>query len=92
MLSYSTGSVSFGRKPEFMGPIDFISEHSGVGVRQVSRVVNGGLEVVSEEIAEKLLMAVGLEHMLMTDEIQIVPSPYWSTERWVEYMQSRGCY
>ena len=80
------------QQTEFMGPVNYIAEHAGVSTRQVSRVANGELEVVAEKMAEKLLMAVGLEHMMMTDEIQVVPSPYWSTEKWVEYMQSRGCY
>ena len=66
------------------GPLDYVAEQVGISVRSLYRMLREQ-SVVAEDTAEKILMAMDKEHMLKTGEIPIVPTPYWSFERWLEW-------
>lgn len=75
----------------FMGPIQYLAEKTEINIRRVSAIVNGEIDFVGLSQADKLLIAANLDHKLDTDEIRVISNPKWSLERWVEYMEARGC-
>jgi predicted lipase len=77
---------------DFIGPIELLAEKTGMHIRQVSRICNGELKTVQESQAEKLLIAIDESYRFSNGEIQVVPNPNWSNERWIRYMQEQGCY
>jgi hypothetical protein len=81
----------FGRgEQEFVGPINYLSEQTGINVRQVQTIVNGEMLNVPLTKADKLLIAI--DHTLgMHPEILVYANPNWSPEKWLEYMAERGC-
>ena len=79
-----------GNGTEFMGPLQWLQQESGVRVRQISRIKNEEQLYASLSHAEALLMAIDREYMLHNGEIHIIPNPSWSQEQYVEYMQERG--
>jgi hypothetical protein len=46
---------------------------------------------VTLSVAEALLMAIGKHYLLANGAIPVIPNPRWSQERWIEYMDERGC-
>jgi len=80
----------------FIGPFQYIEEETArlgarVPVRFISYLLHGDKLTVSLSRAEVILMAMGKEYLLQTGEIQVVPNPNWTFERWLNYMQERGC-
>lgn len=73
------------------GPIQYLSEQSGINPRQIQRIIREEQRHCSLDKAERLLMAIDREYMLKTGEIPTVPNPHWTFERWTEYMQRAGC-
>jgi len=95
MASYPRGQNighNGGGGHEFLGPLEWLHQESGVRPRQISRIKNEEQRFTSLTQAEALLMAISREHMLHTGEIHIIPNPNWSQEQYLEYMQERGCY
>jgi hypothetical protein len=94
LATYPNGQTSgqFSGGQDFMGPLEWLRQESGVRVRQISRIKNEEIKHASYSHAEALLMAIDREYMLHTGEIRVVPNPHWSQEQFVEYMQQRGCY
>lgn len=80
-----------GNGEEFVGPMQWLAAETGLSVRQVSRIANEELVVIGEQQAELLLLAIDREYMLIHGEIQIVPNPNWSLERWLAWREQRGC-
>jgi hypothetical protein len=80
----------------FMGPIQYISEKSGIDPRRISGMCNGEFPRVGLTQADAVLAAINMNHLLMakegeTPEIPIKPNPQWSMEKYQEYMAERGC-
>lgn len=76
----------------FIGPVQYIAEHSGLSLRQCQRISNGDMEWVGLHTADKVLTAINLDHLLQTGELSVVKSPRWSAEKWAAYMKERGCW
>jgi len=77
-------------RTDFEGPHGYLSRESGVPVRQISRIVNLEITSVSLSDADAILQALERPDYL-GNEIQVVPNPNWSLERWMAYMEERGC-
>lgn len=75
----------------FMGPVDYLSYHTDVPHRMISRITAEEFVTTPLSRAELLLMAMDHEYMLATGEIQVVPNPNWSLESWLAYQEERGC-
>lgn len=88
------GNVQFGVEEDeadyMFGPVQYLAHYSGIHIRRVSGICNGEFQVVPLTQADKLLQAIERPDLLGT-EIQVVPNPNWSLEKWLEYMQERGC-
>lgn len=74
----------------FYGPIQYLADHTGINARRVSGICNGEFSMVPLSQADALLQAIEQTDFL-DKEIQVVPNPNWSPERWLAYMEERGC-
>lgn len=74
----------------FIGPIQWLAQETDLNERRISGISNGEFKHVPLSQADKLLSAIGKPYLL-GKEISVIPNPNWSTERWAEYMASRGC-
>lgn len=75
---------------KFYGPLQYLSEQTEINERRISGLCNGEYPFVPLSQADKLLQAIERPDMLGI-EIQVVPNPNWSPERWIEHMRERGC-
>lgn len=73
-----------------VGPIDWLSKESGVSVRTLHRIVTVEYVTTNLSIADAILVALGQQHLLNTT-MHVIPNPKWSLERWIAYMDQRGC-
>ena len=73
-----------------VGPVGALAAESGLHIRRVGGICNGEFPFVPLSQADLLLLAANMQHLLVT-EIQVVPNPNWSPEKWIAYMQSHGC-
>jgi|SRR5215471_2418854 len=95
-IEYPKDGLDFNSANIFLGPLQYIEEEtarlgSRVPIRFLSYVLHGDKLTVGYSRAEIILMALGKEYLLKTGEIQVVPNPNWSLEKWLNYMESRGC-
>ncbi len=72
------------------GAFNWLEEESGINSRSIYRVLYRNTHV-SLRIADALLTAIGRPYLLSNGEIPIIPNPRWSQERWMQYMDERGC-
>ena len=88
------GLVSFGDHDEdaeyMFGPVQYLAHYSGIHIRRVSGICNNEFHYVPLSQADKLLQAIERPDYL-DKEIQVIPNPNWSPERWHDYMAERGC-
>jgi len=80
-----------GRSGEFVGPVNWLAEQTGIHVSRVEQICNGKIPRVPLSQADKLLTAID-ENYKLGSVIRIKPNPNWSFEKWQEYMQERGCF
>ena len=76
---------------DFVGPIGYLMEQSGIERRAIYRIMHMESKYTSLTHAERMLMAIDREYMMYNGEIPVIPNPQWSYARWVNYMDSRGC-
>jgi hypothetical protein len=74
----------------FIGPIQWLSQETGIHTRTVSGICNGEFPRVGLSKADALLTATG-QNYLLGSEISVKKNPRWSDETWREYMAERGC-
>jgi hypothetical protein len=74
-----------------MGPIDWLSEKTGIHVRRLGGISNNEFDTVSLSQAEKILIAIDRDYMLSNGEIHVIPNPNWSLEKWTDHMRQAGC-
>lgn len=84
------GKGSFKGSVEFMGPIDWLGEKTGIHLRRVSGLCNGEFPMVPLTQADALLTAIGRPEALYNGEVRVIPNPGWTNERWIEYMRENG--
>jgi hypothetical protein len=82
---------SWGTGNDFVGPVQWLAQETGLNTRRVSGICNGEFPQVPLSQADRLLAAIGRIDLLATGEIQVVPNLNWTMEKWVAYMQERGC-
>jgi hypothetical protein len=76
----------------FVGAVDYIEEQSGVNSRMILRILRYEQKFVTLDNADRILMAIDRDYLLVDGMIPVAPNPMWSQERYVEYMQERGCF
>jgi hypothetical protein len=75
----------------FTGPFQYIAEQTGLNPRRISAIHRGEIKFIALSDADEILSAMNLTHLLATGEIQVVPNPNWSLEKWLNFMDERGC-
>jgi len=76
---------------EFVGPINWLADETGIHISRVEQICNGEIPQVPLSQADKLLTATG-EFYMLGHEIRVIRNSHWSLEKWQEYMQERGCF
>jgi hypothetical protein len=84
-------TIQTGYGNDFIGPIGFLEFHTGINERRIRGIIKGEIQFVPLSDADEILSAAGLSHLLATGEIQVVPNPNWSPEKWLAWMEERGC-
>jgi transcriptional regulator with XRE-family HTH domain len=75
----------------YLGPQNYIAIHSGISIRQISRICNSETKFVSLSKADAILSAIDQQELLRNGEIKIIPNPTWSMESYMRWMKERGC-
>lgn len=70
--------------------LEFLAEKLGVTQRRIVAIVRVEAKHTGLQMADALLSAMERSELLGL-EIDVIPNPQWSQERWVRYMQERGC-
>lgn len=90
--NYRTGQIAeAGKIDDFVSPVQFLIQETGLPDRRIRGYINGEYPVVGHTRAELLLMAIDREYMLVNGEIQTVPNPHWSLEKYLEWRREQGC-
>src|SRR5215831_524508 len=69
---------------------EWLSERTGIHARRISGLINGEFTLVPLSQVDLILEAIERTDLLHTD-LHVIPNPNWDQERWVEYMENRGC-
>lgn len=84
------GRHKFG-SPVFISAYAWLEAETGIGNRRLRGIANGEFKYVSLTHVDKIVQALGHPEYLRNGTVNIIPSPYWSQEQWIEYMEERGC-
>ena len=76
---------------EFVGALDYLYANSGIDQRKIRGIVNNEYSEIGDSIADALLQAMNLTHLMHDGTIQSRPNPRWSMEAYLAYMRERGC-
>jgi len=79
-----------GQWRKVMGPRDWLKEMSGLHIRRIYGLIEGEYKFVSLSQADLILTVIERSDLLY-DTIHVIPNPNWSPERWLAYMNERGC-
>lgn len=71
---------------DFISAGELLEQESGVPARSVYRIRKRETKFTAYNIADRLLIAIGTSYKLSNGEIPSVANPYWSKEKWMEYM------
>jgi hypothetical protein len=74
---------------DFVGPIGWLAEKTGINPRRVQGICNGEYSTVGVSQADALLSAI--ERTDLFTSLWVSPNPNWSNEKWIEYLRERGC-
>jgi hypothetical protein len=72
------GKIALGR---------YLENESGVGVRLIWAIMKGESKVTTFVNADKIIAAIERPDLMP----EVIPNPRWSQERWLKYMEERGC-
>lgn len=84
------GSGVFNNK--YITGISWLAQTSGLSTRRIWSIVHQETRHTGLSIADKLLTAADLSHLLQDGTLEVIPNPRMSQEMWTERMQERGCY
>lgn len=74
-----------------MGPMDWLKEMTGMHIRRISGIAQGEFQFIPVSQADLLLTVMGLGGLLSNGTVMVIPNPNWSPERWLAYMEEKGC-
>jgi hypothetical protein len=84
---WKTGVVN----SQVIGPVDYLKEHTGLDPRRIFGMIKGEYKIIALAQAELILMVIDREYLLSNGYLRVIPNPNWSLERWMNYMNERGC-
>lgn len=74
-----------------VGFINWLSFESGVSERVLRTIRRAEYLHLEFKVAEKILLALDLQHLLSNGDIPVVPNPKWSQETWLDWKEKQGC-
>lgn len=86
---YVASGISLSNTNQPFGGTRWIAEQVGADNRRVKYVLQQ--KWVTYRIAERWLIDLGLSHLLSDGTLIAVPNPSWGQEKWIKYMETRGC-
>lgn len=75
----------------FVGPISYIVQETGLDPRQIRDLKDGTKEIVTFQMADRILTPLHLGYKFNNGELPVSKNPKWSSEKWFSYMKGRGC-
>jgi hypothetical protein len=88
----STGANAYGKLPLFVGPMQYLAQESGMSERSLNRVIACETKVTMYALAERIVLAMNMPGLISPGgPIPVVANPGWSEEKWLAYMEERGC-
>lgn len=76
---------------ESIGVFNWMEQETGIPQRTIRRIWRGDFKHTSLDNADKLLHGLGFTYALSNGSVRVVPNPMWSQEKWISFMQERGC-
>lgn len=73
------------------GPLTWLSWETGLQTKVLSNIRNQKHRTVLLSIAEAILMAMDKGYMISNEEVAVEKNPRWSLEKYMAYMEERGC-
>ncbi len=73
-----SGKVSLGK---------YLENETGVDVRRIWAIMKGESKVTTLVVADKIIAAIERPDLMP----EVIPNPRWNQERWLKYMEERGC-
>jgi hypothetical protein len=73
------------------GGIRYLSEHSGVDDRKIRGILLIEYKTTSLYVADRIISAMEETYKLTNGELEIIPNPRLTQEKWIEHMRERGC-
>jgi len=74
----------------YVGALDYLASQSGLAVRAINRVIYQESKFTSLSLADQILTAME-RHDLLDNEINVVPNPRLTEQRFNEAMREAGC-
>lgn len=83
----------FNRKVRRVSALQWLAQETGVSTDRIRHILNGRTKFVPLSVADDLLSAIGRPDELseLTGRVRVIANPAWDSERWHDYMRSRGC-
>lgn len=69
---------------------EVIAEHTGFTRARIDQYLQRKTGHIAYSVADALLKAIDKEYMLDTGEIEVIPNPMYSKEKWDKRMKERG--
>jgi len=89
---YMPAKVFYHAKREnFLTALEYLSSRSGIAKRKINAIQAEQYRFTGLGVADQLLVAMNLEHLLDDGTIHVVPNPRMSLEHWLMRMAERGC-
>jgi|SRR5215831_409399 len=74
-----------------MGAVEWLSDYLGLHTRSLWRIVKCETKHTNYTLADEILQAIERTDAIHIGEVRVIPNPIWSHEKWVRYMEERGC-
>ena len=68
-----------------------LGENIGMDEAFIRRIVGEKSKYTALRNADRLLTGMGLGYLLQNGEVTVIPNPMWSMEKYITYMENRGC-
>jgi hypothetical protein len=88
------GTITTNTVPDegVLSPFQRLMARTGVtSVRTFSRIMKEETTFTTLSLADQILTGLDQNFKLSNGDIPVIPNPHWGSERWQNFMASRGC-
>lgn len=68
-----------------------LADKVGMDESYIRRMLQGKTKYTALTLADKILTAIDRPDALSNGEVTVIPNPQWTMEKYIAYMESRGC-